>query len=147
MAALTSALSILESLVACVSEEFHISRKKSMAIMVIPLTLLSCGYSLSQLSTRGINLPWFDFSNGFQMLAMNAVMEKLTDNVLIPLGALAFCIFVGWVWKPKNAIAEIEQEGVTFPLKKAWSFSIRYIAPIAIIVILYFTVVKGIVLS
>ncbi|KXU51845.1 MAG: sodium-dependent transporter [Longibaculum muris] len=147
LAALTSALSILESLVACVSEEFHISRKKSMAIMVIPLTLLSCGYSLSQLSTRGINLPWFDFSNGFQMLAMNAVMEKLTDNVLIPLGALAFCIFVGWVWKPQNAIAEIEQEGVTFPLKKAWSFSIRYIAPIAIIVILYFTVVKGIVLS
>ena len=92
-------------------------------------------------------MPWFDFSNGFQMLAMNAVMEKLTDNVLIPLGALAFCIFVGWVWKPQNAIAEIEQEGVIFPLKKAWSFSIRYIAPIAIIVILYFTVVKGIVLS
>ncbi|MFQ7855857.1 MAG: hypothetical protein ACLRIS_12700 [Flavonifractor plautii] len=28
---------------------------------------------------------------------MNAVMEKFTDNLMIPLGALCFCLFVGWV--------------------------------------------------
>lgn len=148
LAALTSAISILESIIAFMSEEFHITRKKAVAWLFVPLTLLSVGYSLSQLETRGINLPWFDMRNGLQMLPMNAVMEKFTDNLMIPLGALCFCIFVGWVWGVKPAIYEIENEGaLRFPLRKIWSFSIRYLAPIAILAILYFTIFKGVILS
>ena len=137
----------LETLI-FMSEEFHITRKKAVAWLFVPLTLLSVGYSLSQLETRGINLPWFDMRNGLQMLPMNAVMEKFTDNLMIPLGALCFCIFVGWVWGVKPAIYEIENEGaLRFPLRKIWSFSIRYLAPIAILAILYFTIFKGVILS
>ena len=143
-AALTSAISILESCVAFISEEFHFSRLKSTIVLSVPMTVLSAGYSLSQSDARGIKLPWFDFSQGFTMLPMNAVMEKFTDNLMIPLGALAFCLFVGWVWGTKNAVEEIESEG-RYPMvmRRTWSFIVRFLAPLVIAVILYFTLGRG----
>ena len=67
LAALTSAISILESLVAFLTEEFHLSRARAAIGLSVPMALLSAGYSLSQSAGRGINLPWFDFKNGLQM--------------------------------------------------------------------------------
>ncbi|MFQ7536129.1 MAG: hypothetical protein ACLRL6_01500 [Clostridium sp.] len=67
------------------SEEFHITRRKAVVWLFLPLMILAAGYSLSQLESRGLNLPWFDMRNGLQLLSMNAVMEKFTDNLMIPL--------------------------------------------------------------
>lgn len=143
-AALTSAISILESCVAFISEELHFGRLKSTIVLSVPMVFLSAGYSLSQSDSRGINLPWFDFSSGLTMLPMNAVMEKFTDNLMIPLGALCFCLFVGWVWGTKHAVKEIESNG-KYPMKmeKIWSFIVRFLAPLVIAVILYFTLGRG----
>lgn len=144
LAALTSAISIMESCVAFLTEEFHLTRLKATILLTLPMLVLSAGYFLSQSSARGINLPWFDFHEGLQMLPMNAVMEKFTDNLMIPLGALFFCLFVGWVWGSKNAVREIENNGEhPFPVKKIWSFSVRFLAPLVIAVILYFTLGQG----
>ena len=111
LAALTSAISILESCVAYITEEWGLTRKTAVAVFSVPMAVFSAGYSLSQLESRGINLPWFDFSNGLKMLPMNAVMEKFTDNLMIPLGALFFCIFAGWVWGSNRAAGEIRAAG------------------------------------
>ena len=141
--ALTSAISVLESCVAFLTEEFHLSRLKATVVLTIPMAFLSAGYSLSQSSARNLNLPWFDFASGVQMLPMNAVLEKFTDNLMIPLGALGFCLFVGWVWGTRNALAEIEADGSTFRFKRTWSFLVRFLAPAVIALILYFTLGKG----
>ena len=143
LAALTSAISVLESCVAFLTEEFHLSRLKATVVLTIPMAFLSAGYSLSQSSARNLNLPWFDFASGVQMLPMNAVLEKFTDNLMIPLGALGFCLFVGWVWGTRNALAEIEADGSTFRFKRTWSFLVRFLAPAVIALILYFTFGKG----
>ncbi len=143
-AALTSAISILESCVAYLTEEFGINRFQAAVGLGAGMSILSAGYSLSQDPGRGINLPWFHFSSGLQMLPMNSVMEKFTDDLMIPLGALLFCIFTGWVWGAQNAAAEIEGDtGTPFVLKTVWSFAIRFLAPGAIGVIMYFTLWKG----
>ena len=143
LAALTSAISVLESCVAFLTEEFHLGRLKAIVLLVIPMAFLSAGYSLSQSAERNLNLPWFDFAFGVQMLPMNAVLEKFTDNLMIPLGALGFCLFVGWVWGTKNALSEIEADGSRFRFKRSWSFLIRFLAPAVIVLILYFTLGKG----
>lgn len=143
LAALTSAISILESLVAFLTEEFHLSRARAAIGLSVPMALLSAGYSLSQSAGRGINLPWFDFKNGLQMLPMNAVMEKFTDNLMIPLGALCFCLFVGWVWGTKAAGQEIAGEHGLRRMQKPWAFAVRFLAPLVIVVILYFTLGMG----
>lgn len=143
LAALTSAISVLESCVAFLTEEFHLGRLKAIVLLVIPMAFLSAGYSLSQSAERNLNLPWFDFASGVQMLPMNAVLEKFTDNLMIPLSALGFCLFVGWVWGTKNALSEIEADGSRFRFKRSWSFLIRFLAPAVIVLILYFTLGKG----
>lgn len=142
VAALTSAISILESCIAWLTEEFGLSRLKATLLLVIPMSLLSAGYSLSQ-GAMDINLPWFDFTNGVQYLPMNAVMEKFTDNLMIPLGALCFCLFVGWVWGTDNASGEIEASGHSLAWKRLWAFLVKFLAPAVIVVILYFTVGRG----
>ncbi len=144
LAALTSAISVLEGCVAFLIEELHISRLKACIGLSVPMSVLSIGYSLSQSDTRGINLPWFDFTNGVQMQPMNAVLEKFTDNLMIPIGALCFCLFVGWIWGTGNAADEIEASGKQkFRLRGGWSFVVRFVAPLVIAVILYFTIGLG----
>lgn len=144
LAALTSAISILESCVAFITEEWNVSRLKATVCLSVPMAFLSAGYSLSQSDARGINLPWFDFTRGVQMLPMNAVMEKFTDNLMIPLGALCFCLFAGWAWGKGKAAEEISSDGLhPFRLRKLWEFIVRFLAPAVIVLILYFTVGKG----
>lgn len=81
---------------------------------------------------------------GVQMLPMNAVMEKFTDNLMIPLGALCFCLFAGWAWGNEKASEEISSGGkYPFRFRGAWEFVVRFVAPALIFLILYFTVGKG----
>lgn len=144
LAALTSAISILESCTAFLNEELHWSRLKSTLLLAVPMSLFSIGYSLSQNADRGLNLPWLDWKHGLQWLPMNAVMEKFTDNLMIPLGALLFCVFVGWIWGGSKAAKEIRGEAQKpFKLEKFWSFIVRYVAPVVILIILYFTLIQG----
>lgn len=148
LAALTSAISILETCVAFMTEEWKLSRGKAMALFAVPMAFFSAGYSLSQDSGRGLNLPWFDFTNGMQMIPMNAVMERLTDNLLIPLGAFFMCIFTGWVLGTGKAEDEITSGGLhSFPCRRTWAGIIRFLAPAVIFIILYFTFWKGQTLS
>lgn len=144
LAALTSAISVMEGCVAFVSEEFHMSRLRACVTLAVPMTVLSLGYSLSQSDARGINLPWFDLAHGVQMLPMNAVMEKFTDNLMIPLGSLCYCLFVGWVWGTRTAGQEISgrPDGLG-RLQKPWAFAVRFLAPAVIAAILYFTLGLG----
>ena len=121
-------VTLLDTLVAFLTEEFHLSRARAAIGLSVPMALLSAGYSLSQSAGRGINLPWFDFKNGLQMLPMNAVMEKFTDNLMIPLGALCFCLFVGWVWGTKAAGQEIAGEHGLRRMQKPWAFAVRFLA-------------------
>lgn len=146
-AAFTSAISLLEGTVAYATEELKFSRKSATIILALLMSILGAGYSLSQ-GAMEINIPWFDFANGLKLLPMNAVMEKFTDNLTMPLCALFMCIFVGWIWGVDNAVEEIEQNGqFKFKLKKIWMFLIKFLAPAAIVVIIYHTLFLGIGLS
>ncbi len=142
LAALTSAISILESCVAWLTEEFRVSRLKATVMLSVPMAFLSIGYSLSQ-GAMDIRLPWFDFAGGIQMIPMNAAMEKFTDNLMIPLGALCFCLFTGWVWGTKEAAKELgfgEKQSV---FRRFWGFVVKFLAPVVIAVILYVTLGQG----
>ncbi|MBC8584704.1 sodium-dependent transporter [Youxingia wuxianensis] len=146
-AALTSAISILEGTVAFISEEFRIKRATAAIASAAAMALAGIGYSLAS-GAVNLRAPWFDFVNGWHMISLATWMELLTDNLLMPLGGLAFCIFAGWMWGVKNAVAEVEQGGkFKFYLKTMFSVSLKYICPAAIVIILFFTVGLGIGLS
>ena len=145
VAALTSAISILEGAVAYVTEQWRWRRPRAICLVSAAAFLLGVAYTLSQgyLPLRGI---WFDFAQGLQLPRLGEWMELVTDRLLMPLGALLLCLFVGWVWGADNAVAEIRR-GAPFRLGRVWAALVRWAAPLAILAILAGGVVFGMQLS
>ncbi len=134
-AALTSAISILEGTVAYVTEELKIDRTK--AAIGLSAIMFSIGilYTLSQanMNLKGI---WFD-ANGVSYPVLGDMMEFMTDKLLMPLGALLFCILVGWIWGVDKASDEASSHGkYDFKLKTAYKIMVKFVAPIAILLIM-----------
>ena len=122
-AAITSAIALLECLVAFVTQTFRIKRGKAMWLTALAVFLMGIPSGLSFGALKNVTIlhySIFDF------------MVVLTDHILLPIIGLSLCIFVGWFWGPAKLIAEMQEGGVTFRLKKAWVFCIRYIAPVLI---------------
>ncbi|MBE6908898.1 MAG: sodium-dependent transporter [Ruminococcaceae bacterium] len=145
-AALTSAVSLIEGIVAFLIERKGWGRTPTTIVTCAVMFLVGCLYTCSQAAypLKGI---WFDFANGVTYPALCDAMEFLTDRVMIPLCALGCCVFVGWVWKPETAVTEVERCGTRFRLARAYGFLIKYIAPVSILVILGVSLFTGTTLS
>ncbi len=127
-AALTSAISLLEVVVAFVIDTFKIERKKATIIISIILFFIGIPCSLANgpvmkdVLIFGYN--FFDF------------MSFLAENLLMPLGGLLMCIFIGYVWGIDNISDEISCNGkYRFRSKPFFVIMIKYIAPVLIFII------------
>jgi NSS family neurotransmitter:Na+ symporter len=129
VAALTSAISLMEVGVAYLVEEKGMKRTRATLIITAGVWLLGilCSLSFGPLSNIHIvGNSIFDF------------LDKLCSNWLMPLGGLLFTLFAGWVM-PKADVADEftgggsnRAAGVLFPL--LW-FLLRYVAPVGILVV------------
>ena len=126
LAALTSAVSLMETSVSTFMDELHWSRKKCCGLMVVIMIVLgtasSMGYGLLDfIRIFGMNfLDFFDF---------------ITNSVMMPLAALATCILILRVVGIDGMVKEIEQSS-PFRRKKLYRVFIKYFAPICLIIIL-----------
>ena len=124
-AALTSCVSIMETLVATAMEWFHTSRKK----ISLAITLISA--AAAAVICMGYNVLYFEITlpNGSAAQLLD-IMDYISNCFLMPLISLLTCIFVGWVIKPKWIDEEMESSGHPFPRKKLYSVMIRFVAPV-----------------
>lgn len=130
-AALTSSVSIMETLVANCMQLFHTSRKKVSLIICILSAIASI------LICLGYNVFYFELTlpNGAVGQLLD-VMDYISNSFLMPLISLLTCIFVGWIIGPKWIHEEMEYGGYTFHRKKLYTVMIRFIAP-AIMMVLF----------
>ncbi len=125
-AALTSSISLMETIVSIFCDKLHLNRKLSCGVVfagTIIIGLLSCfGYSIwSEVKIIGMQfLDFFDF---------------ISNSVLMPIVAFLTCIFIGYIIKPKAIAEEVEVSG-KFKREKLFNVIIKYIAPIFIVLIL-----------
>ena len=125
-AALTSAISLMETIVSIFRDKLGIGRKPACILVFgicVALGLLSClGYSAwSTVKIIGMQfLDLFDF---------------LSNSIIMPITAFATCIFVGYILKPKALIAELERGG-PFKARTLFTVMIKYVAPIFTLLIL-----------
>ncbi len=68
--------------------------------------------------------------------------DFISNSVLMPIVAFLTCIFVGFIIKPKTIAEEVELSG-TFKRKGLFTFVIKYLAPICIILILISSVLDA----
>ena len=126
LAALTSAISLMETIVAVFMDKLGFNRTVS-CLIVLGICLVfglpsSLGYSV-----------WGEFKIlGMQFLDL---FDFISNSILMPIVAFSTCIFIGFVLKPSSLIDEVEISG-PFKAKRLFSVMIKYIAPIFIIAIL-----------
>lgn len=125
-AALTSSISLAETVVSIIQDKFKWGRK-SAALLVLGIILLlglpsALGYGLfGNIKLLGMQfLDFFDF---------------ISNSVLMPIVAFLTCIFVGYIIKPKTITNEVEITG-KFKGKSLFTVTIKYFAPICIVLIL-----------
>ena len=129
-AALTSCVSIMETLVANCMEIFSCSRRRVSLIIgvlsAVAAAVICLGYNALYFELR---LP-----NGAVGQLLD-VMDYISNSFLMPAISLLTCVFVGWVVGPQFVIEEMERTGDRFTRKKLYSFMIRYAAPIIMAVL------------
>jgi NSS family neurotransmitter:Na+ symporter len=62
-------------------------------------------------------------------------LDKLTTNIMLPLGGLLMTLFAGWVMYRNHVEDEL---GLSHRNYAIWRFIIRYITPLAIVAIFLF---------
>ena len=121
IASLTSSISMLEVPVAYGVEHHNLERRKAAIIIGSIITLVSL--------TIVFNFdPMFD------------LVVSFTTEVSQPLLGFAFCIFAAWIWRRNDILQEIKQgapEAERGMFWKIWPFYVKFICPVAILV-LYF---------
>ena len=129
-AALTSSVSIMETLVASCMDLFHTTRKK----MSLIIGVLSAAAAV--LICQGYNVLYFELTlpNGSVGQLLD-VMDYISNSFLMPLISFLTCVFVGWVVGPKWIEEEMESSGHSFKRKKLYAFMIRYAAPVIMAVL------------
>lgn len=132
-AALTSSISLTETLVSIVMDKFGWKRKK--ASIIVMLFLIAVGVPVS----LGFGVWSFIAPLGMSLLDF---FDFLSNSVMMPIVAFLTCIFIGFVVKPRTVIEEVELNG-EFKSKKFYTVLIKYIAPVCLVAILVFAIMEA----
>lgn len=127
LAALTSTISLHEVSTAYIHEEYHVSRNRAAWIVSIGVTIIGAICSLSFGVLK-------DFTIG-GLIIFDAI-DFLTAKIMMPLGGMMICIFVGTRIEKKVLKEELTNKGtIPFYFFNTYAFFIKYLAPVAIGVI------------
>lgn len=126
-AALTSTISMHEIGTAFFTEELHLPRRKSAWVITAATSAICIFCALSVGAYPGLKLmgtPLMDFC------------DQLTANVMLPLGGMLTCLFVGW-YIPKQVVHDEFTNGgsVASRFFSVFLFAVRYVCPICIVLV------------
>ncbi len=128
-AAWTSAISLIEPAVAYLVENKGISRIYASAWIggFTWLTGLGTVFSFNIWQDKTLSIPFL-----FENLTFFDTLDYLTANIMLPLGGLFIAIFAVWVMREESSRDEL----ATYPkMYSVWRFLVRYITPVAVIVV------------
>ena len=128
VAAFTSTISLAEVSVAFMECHFRMSRKRAVITVVAPLFILSsiCSLSVGAWSDfKILGLTIFDF------------LDTMATNIMLPVGGILLCIYMGWIAPKKFFRNELTNNGSL----KSYTFSmiafiVKWIAPVLIALVL-----------
>lgn len=126
-AALTSAISLMETIVSILMDKFKWSRNVTVLFVTALALLMGIPSSLG-----------FGIWEHIQFLGKSILdtFDFLSNSVLMPIAAFFTCIFVGFVIKPKVVVDEVKESDGTFKAEKLFTIMIKWIAPVFLVAIL-----------
>lgn len=128
VAALTSTISIAEVSIRFLQDRFSMSRLAAVLTVLLPLFLFSSLCSLSNGSLSDFTIAGMTIFN---------FLDFLATNVMLPLGSLGLCIYMGWFASPHLLRSQLSNDGtLRSRLTPIVIFIIKYIAPLLIFIVL-----------
>lgn len=132
IAALTSAISLLEVVVAFFVDERGWKRHQAVLVFGSVTFLLGIPSALSyniMINVQIFGMTFFDLA------------DFLASNILLPLGGLLISIFVAWIWGIDRALVKLkngaEQLFKSYQWRvNAWRFFLKYLSPVLIFIVL-----------
>lgn len=126
LAALTSSISLMETIVSVVMEKFKVKR--------IPACLIVIVFSLvlGLVSVFGFNI-WSNVQP-FGQSDLLTFFDFLSNNIMMPIVALLTCILIGYVVKTTYVEEEV-QINSPFKSKAMYRIMIKFVAPVFMVVI------------
>ncbi|MCK5828930.1 MAG: sodium-dependent transporter [Methylococcales bacterium] len=123
-AALTSAISLIEPVVAWLVENKEFTRVKASIISGIATWTLGVSVALS-----------FNVLSDFKMFDKTIfdLLDYLTANLMLPIGGFCIAIYAGWIMQKKHVREELDLPEQQF---KLWEVLVCYIAPGAVFLVL-----------
>ena len=130
-AALTSAMSILETIVSSLIDRFGMSRKKAVlcetAVCAVLGVIICFGYNFLYFEVK---LP-----NGSTGQILD-IFDYISNYLMMPIVAIGTCIFAGWFIKPKTIIDEAARNGEPFKRSKMVEIMLKFISPALLTILL-----------
>ncbi len=139
VAAVTSSISMLE-----VPVSYFVDEKKSLRpTCAVTVGLVAFVVGIPSALSNGGN-EWLTNIELFGQTGFFSILDQVFGTLALIIISLMLSIYAGWVWKPENVIAEIEQgcPWFTKPLiggispSGVWAFFIKYVCPIVISLVL-----------
>lgn len=123
-AAWTSSISLLEPAVAWLVENRNMKRNTAAIIAGVIAWILGIGSALS-----------FNQWSDYKLFGLNYfdVMDKLTSNVLLPLGGIFIAIFAAWCMKRESSRQELALKSDL--AYKVWLLLVRFVAPAGVVIV------------
>ena len=125
-AALTSSISLMETVVSIIKDKTGWDRKLICGMVLLFSIVLGIPSSLGNGVWKNVKILNMDILSFF---------DFISNNIMMPIVALLTCYFIGFVIKPQAVIDEVESSG-KFKRKKLFTVVIKFVAPICIILIL-----------
>lgn len=136
-AALTSAISLLETITSSVMDRFGWERKKSCVLVMI------LSFAIAIITCLGYNIWYFELTlpNGSVGQILD-VLDYVSNYLLMPIVAFATCLLVGWVIKPKSVTDEVKANGEKFGREKLFNLMVKFLCPIFLALIFVSSFIK-----
>jgi NSS family neurotransmitter:Na+ symporter len=138
LAALTSAVSLLEVVTAYLVDERGWARRKATVVvgslaygLGVPsaLSLGAVGWLSAMVELQGKSVGFLE------------LMDKIFGKLTLTFGALLICLVVAWVWGIGKASQSVRQGNPRFALGPLWSVLLRFVCPAAIALILVYLII------
>lgn len=132
-AALTSAISLMETVVSIIQDKLH--WKRHTTCIVVALGAIAIGIP----SSLGFG-PWKCVQ--FMGMSILDMFDFLSNSVIMPIVALLTSIFIGYVIKTKTISDEVKSSG-PFKRESLFVVVIKYAAPVCIVAILISSILNA----
>ena len=133
LAALTSSISLMETIVSIACDKFKLKRRFACLLILAASLILGAVSSLGYSAWSGVSIlgmPLLDF------------FDFISNSVMMPIVALVTCVFVGYFLTPSAIAEEVESSG-KFSRKRIFVIMIKYVAPVFILAILVSSVLDA----